>query len=380
MVSGIITNPVNDMVSFIYSDTSYSTSINDNGEFNIIFSRDSSDYLSFKHGNETTTMFLNPGEKVFLSIDPNEFDESIYYKGSSQSSYLAYKYLTNEEKDFFGQALYLKNQAEYQTYVDEYEKITLYRLEKFDDGYFKNTELQYLSTSIDKYLKQKQNLSKRSKEELSYMWDARVISQEYNVYELLKSSSQSQFKKALISYEEKMMTSLKKVDSIDFLEEEKEKIASLISKWKERKNDYDNMPKIGDQAINFSYPNQNNDNIELISFKGKMVFVDVWATWCGPCIAEIPYLKNLQNDYSDKDIVFLSISVDTDRDAWSTMLSNDGLSGVQLWADGWSDITRSYAIFSIPRFLLIDKEGKIISVDAPRPSSTSIRPLIDEHI
>ena len=62
------------------------------------------------------------------------------------------------------------------------------------------------------------------------------------------------------------------------------------------------------------------------------------------------------------------------------MLSNDGLSGVQLWADGWSDITRSYAIFSIPRFLLIDKEGKIISVDAPRPSSTSIRPLIDEHI
>ena len=114
------------------------------------------------------------------------------------------------------------------------------------------------------------------------------------------------------------------------------------------------------------------------SFKGNLVYVDVWATWCGPCIAELPALEKLQENYEGKKIIFLSISVDTDKDAWVKMLSDEELGGVQLWADGWSQITQSYAIFGIPRFLLIDKDGRLISVDAPRPSSSEIRTLIEK--
>ena len=73
----------------------------------------------------------------------------------------------------------------------------------------------------------------------------------------------------------------------------------------------------------------------------------------------------------------MSVSVDTDKDAWEKLVTDDDLGGVQLWADGWSDITKSYAIFGIPRFLLIDKDGSVISVDAPRPSSSEIRTLLD---
>ena len=140
------------------------------------------------------------------------------------------------------------------------------------------------------------------------------------------------------------------------------------------------MPNVGDQAIEFSYPDQNDKMVKLSSFKGSMVYVDVWATWCGPCIAEIPSLKKLQKDYEDKDIVFLSVSVDTDRDAWIKMLTEDDLGGVHLWADGWSEITKSYAIFGIPRFMLIGKDGSMISVDAPRPSSDEIRGMFNENI
>ena len=94
----------------------------------------------------------------------------------------------------------------------------------------------------------------------------------------------------------------------------------------------------------------------------------------------IPSLQKLEGEYHDKNITFLSVSVDDDRQAWVDMVVNDQLGGVQLWADGWSQITKDYAIFGIPRFMLFDQDGKVISTDAPRPSSAEIRPLIEEYI
>ena len=72
--------------------------------------------------------------------------------------------------------------------------------------------------------------------------------------------------------------------------------------------------------------------------------------------------------------------MDTDKEAWDKMLVEDHLGGVQLWANGWSEIAKSYAIFGIPRFILVDRTGTLISVDAPRPSSNEIRSLIEENI
>ena len=142
----------------------------------------------------------------------------------------------------------------------------------------------------------------------------------------------------------------------------------------------ENVPKPGEMAIGFTYPNKDSVEFSLADFSGKLVYVDVWATWCGPCKAEIPSLQKLEGEYHDKNITFLSVSVDEDRQAWVDMVINDQLGGVQLWADGWSQITKDYAIFGIPRFMLFDQDGKVISTDAPRPSSAEIRPLIEEYI
>ncbi|GIR11785.1 MAG: hypothetical protein CM15mP23_03600 [Cryomorphaceae bacterium] len=70
----------------------------------------------------------------------------------------------------------------------------------------------------------------------------------------------------------------------------------------------------------------------MSSFKGSLVYVDVWATWCGPCKAEIPYLKSLEQDYHEQNIIFLSVSVDTNKDEWLKMVKEEELGGVQLWA------------------------------------------------
>ena len=118
----------------------------------------------------------------------------------------------------------------------------------------------------------------------------------------------------------------------------------------------------------------------MSSFKGSLVYLDVWATWCGPCKAEIPYLKTLEQDYHQKNIIFLSVSVDTEKDKWLKMVEEEGLGGVQLWADGWSQITKDYAIFGIPRFILFSEDGKVISNDAPRPSNQETRELFDKYL
>ena len=376
-VKGSISNPINDKAYFTYLDTSYVAFLNQNGSFEVTFMRDSSEYVTFVHG-ERTAMYIKPGDHIILTVDTHEFDETIKYENSKESSFLAEKYIATEQKDFYGESLYLKDKDQYHSYLNAHKEDLLKDLEDINEGYFKTNELKDLNTSIEKFLDRKQNFSERSKDELSYMWDAKLLSQKYEFYRLIKSLSYSDFTDTLGEYEKKMFKSLDKINNKDGFQEEKEKISRLIKQWKERKYNYDNMPKDGELATDFSYPDIEETMISLSSFKGNLVYVDVWATWCGPCIAELPALEKLQENYEGKKIIFLSISVDTDKDAWVKMLSDEELGGVQLWADGWSEITQSYAIFGIPRFLLIDKDGRLISVDAPRPSSSEIRTLIEK--
>lgn len=127
----------------------------------------------------------------------------------------------------------------------------------------------------------------------------------------------------------------------------------------------------GNDAIDFTYPDINGKPVSLSDFKGKYVYVDVWATWCGPCKKEIPSLKKLEKQFHGKDIVFMSVSVDRDaqKQKWEQFVEEKELGGVQLFASGWSKIAKDYDITSIPRFMLFDPEGKIVSTNASRPSN-----------
>ena len=131
-----------------------------------------------------------------------------------------------------------------------------------------------------------------------------------------------------------------------------------------------------------NYENFNGETTSLSDLKGKFVYVDVWATWCGPCKAEIPSLKKVEAQYHGKNIEFVSISVDAlkDHDKWKAMVAEKELKGVQLFADkSWkSDFVEGYLIKGIPRFILIDTEGNIVNANAPRPSSEKLIELFNE--
>ena len=125
-----------------------------------------------------------------------------------------------------------------------------------------------------------------------------------------------------------------------------------------------------------NYENYNGKTTSLDDLQGQYVYIDIWATWCKPCKAEIPFLKKLEEKYLEKKITFVSISVDSGKDhnIWKEMVAEKELPGIQLFADkDWnSEFIKNYLVNSIPRFILIDPGGKIISADAPRPSQGEI--------
>ncbi|KAB1071390.1 redoxin family protein [Tamlana haliotis] len=130
------------------------------------------------------------------------------------------------------------------------------------------------------------------------------------------------------------------------------------------------------------YENYNGGTTSLDDLKGKFVYIDVWATWCGPCKREIPFLKELEKGYHDKNIEFVSLSIDkvSDREKWRKMIESENLQGVQILADNdWkSQFVKDYQIQGIPRFILLDTEGNIVDANAPRPSDPKLGELLTE--
>lgn len=140
--------------------------------------------------------------------------------------------------------------------------------------------------------------------------------------------------------------------------------------------------KAGSPAADFTYPDVEGNRVSLSDFKGKVVLVDVWATWCGPCRKEISHLKNLEKEMHGTDVVFLGVSVDEakDKQKWLDFIETEGLKGIQLLANGWSKITKDYKINGIPRFMVFDKKGNIVSVDAPRPSNPELKKMLEAEL
>ena len=151
-------------------------------------------------------------------------------------------------------------------------------------------------------------------------------------------------------------------------------------------------PFIGKPSPTFeNYENYKGGTTSLSDLKGKYVYVDLWATWCGPCKAEIPFLKEVEKEYHDKNIEFVSISVDNGRgfkdnsmelahEGWKNMIKEKELGGIQLMSDkAWkSDFVEGFNVRGIPRFILIDPKGNVVNADAPRPSSPKLKALFTE--
>lgn len=145
-----------------------------------------------------------------------------------------------------------------------------------------------------------------------------------------------------------------------------------------RKN---NSDKIYEKALAYN-GKQRRLTTYINNLKGRVIYVDFWASWCIPCLEEMPFSKKLIEHYRNEDIIFLLLSTDKVRDKWKRSIIENGMEKFGnhfLLLDGDNNyFIKKYNISSIPRYFLINKKGEVIYADAPRPSEEITKELINK--
>lgn len=115
----------------------------------------------------------------------------------------------------------------------------------------------------------------------------------------------------------------------------------------------------------------------LADFAGKYLYIDLWATWCAPCRKELPYLRQLEQDYEDDNVTFVSMSIDEHSADWKAFIEKQEMAGLQLFLGVSSSFYKTYGITGIPHFIMIGPDGTIVDENMLRPSSPEIRSYFD---
>ena len=126
---------------------------------------------------------------------------------------------------------------------------------------------------------------------------------------------------------------------------------------------------IGEMAPEFSLRNAKDKLVSLASFRGKVVLIDFWASWCGPCRAANPGVGKLYNKYKAKGFEVLGVSIDSKKAAWLKAVKQDQILYPQVNdPKGWySPVAEKYGVNQIPTSFLLDKAGRIIAIDLAGP-------------
>lgn len=170
---------------------------------------------------------------------------------------------------------------------------------------------------------------------------------------------------------------------LEWAGEDKAVAQAMIDQFMEKKQSTE-ATKTGQPAPDVELTTPEGKKVKLSSLlKGKFTYIDVWATWCGPCCKEIPFVEKLVEQYKGNDKVqFLSISIDQNEKAWKTKLEKDKPQWPQFIIQGEVEakFSKDWGITGIPRFIMINPDGTIFSSDASRPSSPETAQTIDQQI
>ncbi len=134
----------------------------------------------------------------------------------------------------------------------------------------------------------------------------------------------------------------------------------------------------GQPSPDFRYPDTEGREVSLSDLRGKYVYIDLWATWCYFCCREIPALKKMEQQMKNRNICFVSISCDKDTLVWKKKIKEEKLGGIQLICRNDFEFRKIYQVEWIPRFILIDPEGKIVNANMSRPSDPKTLQMLEK--
>lgn len=319
-VSGEITNPSGEFIylySFPINNGKPSRELIDslklsNGKFETKLKIDSLTQIQFSDGNETTSFFINSDESLHLTLNTPFFDESIRFSGSA-APYNTYIQIGS-----------ISQEMTFLT-IDYFKGIMTYE----DTSYI----FEEVATLGDKLIK--------------YFEDG------VDTYPVIK----------------RILLDRTKGLKRHFGGIKNDLMFDLNFKTMEEK-------AIGQKFLDFTGIDLKGKEHKLSEYKGKPVVIDFWATWCGPCKVEMPYLHKIEKEYGEK-IQVLQVCVFDKKESWKTKAEGLGAgSSLFIGREDFNPVMEKYMIKFIPRFVLLDENGVVVEIQAGRPSS-GLREQID---
>ncbi len=434
-ISGVVENPAGDEVEiFFYTDMvannteSVKVSLDENNAFLAELPLESANFVYVHIPRRTLRLFLSPGADIQISFDASDMDQMPLLTGTG---YLESRFLleyNNEIEAKYGMMAVLskageKDPAAYTEYIKGiYEEAISFmeqdaRFEDLDPDF---VSLMRASIRYEKYSRlmdfppaRAHFAPERADEEIpdgfyDFLESAKQFSDDY-----LRSRAYVSFLQSYLNFRVRQLEEEEPLDSWaqaqfdiameHFSGKSRELVLAQVvhsalnfGDFKEATAMYeefmaitedDHMRKVvqetfeaaqvlapGNPAPGFTLTDINGETVSLEDFRGQVVYLDFWASWCGPCMQQVPYAKELKARMAEHDdLVFLYISVDTDEAAWRRTVDNHEIQGVHLNVSGFDHpVPSSYNLRGVPTFYLIDREGMIFDNRPPRPNNERI--------
>lgn len=380
-------------------------------------------YANVYYGEKTKNVYLQKGDDVTISFDANDFDNTFAVKGGNEK---AIDYLNKIQLTGLSNEAYIQPWSEFKATVDK--KIAsmkrLLKARKFaaDDKFLKMEEgrITYFYANAflmypvsHTYLTQDttQVLGKDYYDTLrQYVKedDDLVDNDEYRNYMIETAHVFDEAGKNIRQFYPKVLAEMSYIGENTKSDKVRESLIHFLAFTYVEGNGVENITDL--QNLYYSYVTSprlndifkkacakwdkaavgrpspmfkgvdvNGKEMTLRDFRGKYIYIDMWATWCGPCQKELPFLKKLEEKFKGRNIVFVGLSIDQDKAKWAARVKSGALSGIQLYIGKGSKFQSDYRISGIPRFILLDPNGRIVNPDMTRPSSEDTEKILNSQ-
>jgi len=377
-------------------------------------------YYSFRYGRHSMSLFLKPGTELFIHFDGKNPAGSASFKGVGEveNDYLAKKMSLTQAIPMQARAynFYAKKSEEaflaqtdsiYQLYIDHFNQYS------FPSGFEyleRNSIVIARAVRLAMFEEMKRMVEGNTTFEVSDKYPDPYTGIDLNNPELLNTTNYHRLLNYLVTTRVRNAETFSDASDFpvlfmeylaqsDFVPEIKDRLgyqnAEAGFKWTEDKERvyqvfmefahsivlkekfhqmYQNIDDDkGKPSPDFRFLDVDSKEYSLNNFQGKYIYIDVWASWCGPCIQQLPFLKELKKEFSNK-VHFISVAWNDNKSDWRNAIDRLNLEGIQLFAENKdAPFFTFYDISAIPRFILLDKEGKIIETRARPPSLPSLR-------
>jgi len=434
-IHGKITNRLADEITFStydgmleYNAIERKAKLDKDGNFSVIFPI-TADYLdiNLQHGDQASELFLRNGDDVTMSLDAKDFDKTMRYtgKGAATANFAAKHVLDMHMSQQFGadlQPLMAKGPQEFMTASRDMLQKELDYLQSnkqdLPEAFIKNwtAKLSYtmyydwlIYPAYHQMMTKKENPLQNIPKE-NYTVSASIpmafddsylsISSYRNVVgsifdnrtggldsvhamryrqndsaailakRLLPAKSR-EFYFAYKLHSEMDYASVGKADS-DYYAFKKMYPKSGYMPVLDRSVQLKRKLGAGQPAFDFAFTSLDGKKMKLSDLKGKVVLLDFWASWCGPCMQELPSTKKVEEHFKGRDVVFVNVSIDEDTAAWKKAIEKKQIEGINICQPGgWkSPVAVKYGVQGVPSYFLIDKNGRFVTETTPRPSDT----------